>query len=173
MTHTNKKKNRTKATVVLALALALALTATACSSSKGDEVPAPGPNSNTTTNTDTNNNETGTQEPNTAVPDNNQPEDNSSTNGQSETPEQSETPQAEPQNSSPTVAEGRFNGLADSHTVELETASGAEAFQFDEGLMDTLSNLDQGDKVRYVYTEKVIEGSSDKQLWINKIEKVE
>lgn len=40
-------------------------------------------------------------------------------------------------------------------------------------MMEKLNPLEEGDKVKFEYTEKLIEGTDSKQKWVTNIEKVE
>lgn len=69
--------------------------------------------------------------------------------------------------------EGTFNGLMDSHSIEIETATGAMALQITEELARKIDNLPSDAKVTFEYTEKAVKGETGlKQNWLVKIEQI-
>lgn len=71
------------------------------------------------------------------------------------------------------VAEGTYIGLSDSHSIEIETASGPVPLQITEEQAKTLEDYPSDAKVKFEYTEKAIDGEANlKQNWLTKIEQV-
>lgn len=71
------------------------------------------------------------------------------------------------------VNEGTFNGLIDSHSIEVETNAGVIVLQVTDEQSSTLDSLPDDAKVKFEYTEKAIEGdASIKQNWLIKIEEM-
>ncbi|MCM3749975.1 hypothetical protein M3223_21810 [Paenibacillus pasadenensis] len=69
-------------------------------------------------------------------------------------------------------AEGKFVGLADSHTVEIEIDGKAQAFQLSEAVQETANQLAEGDAVSIEYTEEAVDGDASlKQLTITSLTK--
>ncbi|MFB9325720.1 hypothetical protein ACFFSY_07255 [Paenibacillus aurantiacus] len=70
---------------------------------------------------------------------------------------------------------GKYNGAADSHTVEIETPDGPTAFQLGESIDPAiLEQLEENDPVTFEYEEVAIEGdASSKQRVLTKIQKAE
>ncbi|MBJ6361433.1 hypothetical protein ACFOQM_09055 [Paenibacillus sp. GCM10012307] len=169
MTHT-KRKTKRKAAALLALAITLAMTTAAC----GNGANSLSDQQGTSVNTET----PGTQEPGTALPDDDNPDnapDKGNDNG-SDNSNNSDSNASSPdkQEGQPLLSDqGIYNGLADSHTIEIETADGADSYQFDDKMMEKLNPLEEGDKVKFEYTEKAIQGSSETQKWVTDIEKIE
>ncbi|EFM11747.1 conserved hypothetical protein [Paenibacillus curdlanolyticus YK9] len=64
-------------------------------------------------------------------------------------------------------ATGTFNGLADSHSAEITTADGTVVYQIEESITDQVSNLEEGAKIQFEYTEKALDGGQ--QLWLTKV----
>ncbi|AJY73769.1 hypothetical protein [Paenibacillus beijingensis] len=78
-----------------------------------------------------------------------------------------------PEQSSEMTGKGTFHGLADSHSVELETANGTEVFQFDETLADQLNGITEGSSITYTYITKNVdagEGKTIRQLWLTGVD---
>ncbi|EXX89675.1 hypothetical protein BG53_14515 [Paenibacillus darwinianus] len=63
---------------------------------------------------------------------------------------------------------GTYTGQIDSHSVEIDTAEGPQAFQIDDKLAEVVSGLEMDAKVAFEYTEKEIDngGEKVKQLWL-------
>lgn len=79
----------------------------------------------------------------------------------------------DPGQSSEMSGKGTFQGLADSHSVELETTNGTEVFQFDEALAGKLNGIQEGTAVTFTYTSKNVDsggGKTVQQLWLTGIE---
>ncbi|OBZ16007.1 MULTISPECIES: hypothetical protein [Bacillales] len=71
------------------------------------------------------------------------------------------------------VNEGTYSGLSDSHSIEIETASGTLPLQITEDLKSKLEALPDDAKVKFEYTEKAIEGEANlKQNWLVNIEEI-
>ncbi|MGO4543580.1 hypothetical protein AB4Z29_02095 [Paenibacillus sp. 2TAB23] len=96
-------------------------------------------------------------------------------------PEPTAEPTATADNESPTEApagpvkvnEGKYSGLIDSHSIEIETAAGAIPLQITDEFKSQLEALPDNAKVKFEYTEKSIEGDATvKQNWLVKIEEV-
>jgi hypothetical protein len=69
--------------------------------------------------------------------------------------------------------EGTYSGLSDSHSIEIETATGAIALQVTDEQKSTLEALPDDAKVKFEYSEKAIEGEATlKQNWLVKIEEI-
>jgi hypothetical protein len=77
----------------------------------------------------------------------------------------------EPANDPVLTGEGTFNGLMDSHSIEIETAAGAIALQITEELAAKINGIPSDAKVKFEYTEKAVEGDAElKQNWLVSIE---
>ncbi|MBW5447075.1 hypothetical protein GE107_13480 [Cohnella sp. CFH 77786] len=63
----------------------------------------------------------------------------------------SESASAEPQ-----IMTGKFNGLTDSHTIEIETGIGAVAYQVDAETAEKVSTWEPGTSVKFQYKENTI-----------------
>jgi len=71
------------------------------------------------------------------------------------------------------INEGTYSGLSDSHSIEIETATGAIALQVTDEQKSTLEALPDDAKVKFEYSEKAIEGEATlKQNWLVKIEEI-
>jgi hypothetical protein len=71
------------------------------------------------------------------------------------------------------VSEGTYSGLSDSHSIEIETATGTIPMQITEEQKSTLEALPDNAKVKFEYKEKAIEGEATlKQNWLVKIEEI-
>ncbi|QAY66742.1 hypothetical protein [Paenibacillus protaetiae] len=73
-----------------------------------------------------------------------------------------------PADATPIQAEGTFVGLADTHTVEIDSAQGAQSYQFEDSLSDQVNAIDDDAKVKFEYVEKKTDNVV--QLWLTKIE---
>jgi len=63
--------------------------------------------------------------------------------------------------------EGVFVGIADSHSIEVETADGYLVFQYTDELSDAINKLNPDSKVKYSYTvKKLDDGSGLEQNWL-------
>lgn len=85
-------------------------------------------------------------------------------------PSASSSPSASPESEVIQVT-GEYVGLADSHTVEIKVEDGAVNYQLGEGMDKAVEGLKAGDLVTFEYIKQSIEGSTDNQLIITKIEK--
>lgn len=158
----SKRRRNKKAATAGAVLLAVVLAATACSGT------------NTTTNTPNEQQGTvsegpvvdklpdgsGVIEPDVSAP---EPTADTSNSGSTEDPAADEVKRGE----------GTFNGLMDSHSIEIETEAGAMPLQITAELTSTIENLPSDAKVAFEYTEKAIEGEAGlKQYWLVKIEQI-
>jgi len=67
---------------------------------------------------------------------------------------------------------GSYNGQMDPHTIEIQTADGPNAFQLEEGVAETLDDLELDESIIFEYYEKTVDGDNAvKQLVITKLEK--
>lgn len=62
---------------------------------------------------------------------------------------------------------GVYNGQADPHTIEIETAEGPVAFQLSMEARDLIEGLEPGDEVKYEYAE---DGDNREIQTIEKVE---
>lgn len=69
-----------------------------------------------------------------------------------------ETESASPSSSSDEaqVMSGKFNGMIDGHTIEIETGAGAVAYQVDADTADKVSTWEEGTSVKFQYKENTI-----------------
>lgn len=156
------KKNKTsRALIAGAILIAVMLAAAACSNNNNNgEQPSP------------------SIEPTPVVSATPEPTDNGGVTEPGEaTPDEDGAATEEPVNTAPTDApsmkgEGVFVGLADTHTVEIETSGGAQSYQFEDSLSDAINAIQSNANVTFEYVEKKIEadGQSITQLWLTKIE---
>ncbi|PZD96279.1 hypothetical protein DNH61_08755 [Paenibacillus sambharensis] len=96
-------------------------------------------------------------------------------NGSSQnTPAPAEQPAEQPdeQAGEDTVLQGSgiYNGQQDSHSIEIETEDGPNTYEIAEGMEEVLTELSEGDKVKFEYTELTVQGSeSVKQRQLTKL----
>lgn len=160
--NTSKRRRNKKAATAGAVLLAVMLAASACSGAK-------------TTNTSNEQQGTVTEGPvvdqlpdesGVIEPDVSAPEPTADTNNNSGNAEDTASDEVK-------RGEGTFNGLMDSHSIEIETEAGAMPLQIAEELASTVENLPSDAKVAFEYTEKAIEGETElKQYWLVKIEQI-
>ncbi|WP_206110010.1 hypothetical protein [Paenibacillus albicereus] len=74
-------------------------------------------------------------------------------------PSEEPAPSAAPSAPETKKGEGKFSGLADSHTVEIEMDGKYESFQLGEGTAETANQLESGDEVSFDYTEQDQDGA--------------
>ncbi|ANY67956.1 hypothetical protein BBD42_16850 [Paenibacillus sp. BIHB 4019] len=67
------------------------------------------------------------------------------------------------------TGEGVFNGLIDTHSIEVDTPSGTIVLQINDELLDVINSLPEKSKIKYQYVEKDLDGFT--QMWAEKIEK--
>lgn len=65
--------------------------------------------------------------------------------------------------------EGVFNGIIDTHSIEVDTPSGTIVLQIDDKLLDVINTLPEKSNIKYQYVEKDLDGFT--QMWAEKIEK--
>lgn len=168
MNSSKRRKNKTTKAAAGAVLLAVMLATAACG----------GTNANQETNA---NNLQGTVDESPVVSD--LPEESGVLEPDVSSPEPTATaePSDTPDNSSATeepadpikVNEGTYSGLSDSHSIEIETASGVIPLQINDELKTVLETMPDDAKVKFEYTEKEIEGDPTiKQNWLVKIEQV-
>lgn len=154
-------KKRKKAATAGAVLLALMLTVSAC----GVNV------NNKEGNGDQNN-------ASTAAPTDNLPEENGvlepGAPSNEDQPSNNEDGGSEQPDSDLISAEGVYTGQIDSNSIEITTASGAAAYQFHEDMTSVIEKLPDNAKIKFKYTEKVVDSGTDlKQLWLTEIEVVQ
>ncbi|WP_036719649.1 hypothetical protein [Paenibacillus harenae] len=158
--NSSKRRRSTKAAATGAILLAVMLAASACSGT--------GNTTNQDNQQDTVNEgpvvdlpeQSGVIEPDVSSPE--------STNGASNN---SET--KAPTNNLVLSGEGTFNGLMDTHSIEIETADGAIALQLTEELSQKMNSIPDDAHVKFEYTEKAVDGDTElKQNWLVSIEEV-
>ena len=168
MNSSKRRKNKTSKAAAGAVLLAVMLATAACS----------GTNANP--NTTDGNNQQGSVEESPVVSD--LPEESGVLEPDVSSPEPTAEATDSPDNSPATeepaetvkVNEGIYSGLSDSHSIEIETASGVIPLQITDELKTVLEALPDDAKVKFEYIEKEIEGDpSVKQNWLVKIEQVE
>ena len=180
-----KKRSRTVKTVAASLLLAALMTTAACgatekpldngsveSSGTGTPDTGSGTSDNTTettdptgTSSDSEGSGTGATDTGTATPepDAANDEQTGTTNDPASSTDQADL--------SVKQATGTFNGLADSHSAEITTADGTVVYQIEESIADQVSNLEEGAKIQFEYSEKAIDGDQKlTQLWLTKVE---
>ncbi|KQN99065.1 hypothetical protein [Paenibacillus sp. Leaf72] len=67
------------------------------------------------------------------------------------------------------TGEGVFNGLIDTHSIEVDTPNGTIVLQINDELLDVINSLPEKSKIKYQYVEKDLDGFT--QMWAEKIEK--
>lgn len=160
-----KKSKKSRILGASAILVAIMLAATACSTnnnSNNEQSPSTEPTPVVSATPGASNNG-GLSDPDTASPDaGNSTENGTEDNNVGSAPKDAEAIQGE----------GTFVGLADTHTVEIETADGAESFQFEDSLTDTINSIEGDANVTFEYVEKKVEAGDQTitQLWLTKIE---
>ncbi|WP_194843266.1 hypothetical protein NYE40_04560 [Paenibacillus sp. FSL W8-1187] len=92
----------------------------------------------------------------------------------SASPSEEPAPSAAPSEPEAKKGEGKFSGLADSHTIEIEMDGRHESFQLGEGTAEAAFELEPGDLVSFEYTEQPVEGDPQaKQLMLTSLAKAE
>lgn len=162
---TTKRKKQTAAAG--ALLLALALTLSACSGETNNNQPGTNAEQNNTDAATGNNlpDESGIMEPGAPVSDD-------ESNNDSSTGEDATNGEEQPA-SDVLSAEGVYTGQIDSHSIEITTDAGVSVYQIPEQLMTEIENLPADAKVKFEYTEKMMEDSEYKQNWLTKIEVIQ
>lgn len=65
---------------------------------------------------------------------------------------------------------GVYNGQIDNHSIEIETADGADSFELGLGTEDIPETLTEGQKVTFEYTERSVDGDGSlKQRILSKL----
>ncbi|CAM4376802.1 hypothetical protein [Paenibacillus tarimensis] len=65
---------------------------------------------------------------------------------------------------------GIYKGQQDSHSIEIETEEGPNTYEISEGMEEVVAGLAEGDKVKFEYTELMLQGSeSVKQRQLTKL----
>ncbi|MCD9024043.1 hypothetical protein [Cohnella silvisoli] len=83
---------------------------------------------------------------------------------------ESASPSASPEVQNST---GEYNGLQDTHSLEIQTADGPTAFQISPEIADKVEPWKEGTKVKFQFTEEMldVDGKEVKQLTIVSIDK--
>ncbi|WP_169086493.1 hypothetical protein [Paenibacillus sp. PL91] len=162
MMNSSKRRRSKKAVAAGAVLLAVMLATSACS----------GTNAN---NENKGNEQQGTIEEGPAVSE--LPEESGVLEPDVSTPEPTEAPANNGGIEEPAdpvkVSEGTYSGLSDSHSIEIETATGTIPMQITEEQKSTIEALPDQAKVKFEYKEKAIEGEATlKQNWLVKIEEI-
>lgn len=163
-TKTTYRNHRSKMALLLALMLILIVSA-ACSSNKDNENNAA---SDPGTNVET------------PAPDNEAeveptPEPTPDPTPEPETPTNNVTPPADddaPVTLKPMSGEGRFVGIMDTHSVEIETADGPTAFQYEDAMTGTIEAIAEDAQVSFTYVEMTQQAGGEQvtQRWLQTIE---
>lgn len=85
-----------------------------------------------------------------------------------------ETPSASPSASAEAlIAEGEFQGIVDSHSIEIKTGDGTTVFQVSPETVEKVTPWEPGTKVKFAYTEESldVDGQQVKQMTITTIDK--
>ena len=96
-----------------------------------------------------------------------------------EEPAETETPPVgegnDPNEPAAKMDEGRFVGIMDTHSIEIETADGPTAFQYDEAMTETINSIEPDAQVQFEYVEETqdVDGEQVTQLWLVSIEEVQ
>lgn len=75
----------------------------------------------------------------------------------------------------PMMDEGRFVGIMDTHSIEIETNEGPTAFQYEESMTEAINAIEPDAQVQFEYVEETqdVEGEQVTQLWLVSIEEVQ